>query len=254
MRHLVFWRGWPVDQMSRDVFHWDHNGIPLACSSGDGTVDRGYDRPGRCTVGFYQEQLLPRFQDKFMGRKSTHEVRARVCADLHGEIVEIGFGTGLNARFYPPDVERVLAIEPSAVCMAIAEPRIAGTAATVELAGLMGERLDLPSESFDAVLSTWTLCTIPELDTALSEIDRVLKPGGTFHFVEHGHAPDPSVAQWQRRIEPFNKMVAGGCHLTRRIPERIESAGFTVDRLDSYYFKGEPRPFGYTFEGHATKA
>jgi ubiquinone/menaquinone biosynthesis C-methylase UbiE len=205
-------------------------------------------------MGFYQEQLLPRIQDKVMGGKSAHEARARVCAGLHGEVVEIGFGTGLNAPFYPPEVERVLAIEPSAVCMRIAEPRIAGTSASVEFAGLVGERLDLPSESFDAVLSTWTLCTIPDLERALSEIERVLKPDGSLHFVEHGHAPDASVAHWQRRIEPLNKKLAGGCHLTRRIPETIERAGFTVDRLDSYYSKGEPRPFGYTFEGHAIKA
>ena len=204
-------------------------------------------------MAIYREQLLPRFQDLVMRRKATRPVRARVCEGLQGDIVEIGFGTGLNAPFYPDGLTKVLAVEPSTVCMRIAEPRINNTSAQVELAGLTGERLDLPSESFDGVLSTWTLCTIPNLGNALEEIRRVLKPDGSFHFVEHGHAPDHRVAEWQRRLEPLNKRLAGGCHLTRRISESIEEAGFTLHQLDKYYFKGEPKPFGYTFEGRAAK-
>ena len=204
-------------------------------------------------MGFYGDQVLPRFQEKVMNRKATGKVRARVCADLHGDVVEVGFGTGLNAPYYPSEVIKVFAVEPSTVCMRIAEPRIAGTPTPVELAGLTGERLDLPSVEFDAVLSTWTLCTIPDLSAALEEIRRVLRPGGELHFVEHGHAPDSNVANWQRRIEPLNKRLAGGCHLTRKIPEMIEQAGFEFRQLDSYYFQGEPKPFGYTFEGRATK-
>jgi ubiquinone/menaquinone biosynthesis C-methylase UbiE len=204
-------------------------------------------------MGFYQDQVLPRFQDVVMNRKPTRAVRERVCTGLTGEVVEVGFGTGLNARFYPPGVTKVLAVEPSKVCMRIAEPRIAESPAPVELAGLTGEHLDLPSGEFDALLSTWTLCTIPNLDAALAEMRRVLKPGGTFHFVEHGLAPDPGVVRWQQRLEPMNKRLAGGCHLTRNIPERIGAAGFMIDKLDRCYFKGEPKPMGYTFEGHATK-
>jgi ubiquinone/menaquinone biosynthesis C-methylase UbiE len=189
-----------------------------------------------------------------MARKSMGEVRSRVCAGLSGEVVEIGFGTGLNARYYPSEVDKIFAVEPSRVCMRIAEPRIARANAPVELAGLTGEHLDLPSEKFDAVLSTWTLCTIPNLEAALEEMRRVLKPGGSVHFVEHGHAPDVKVARWQERIEPINKRLAGGCHLTRRIPELIEkSGGFKIEHLDSFYFKGEPKPFGYTYEGRAIK-
>lgn len=205
-------------------------------------------------MGVYQEQVLPRFQDVVMGRKAAREVRSRVCEGLRGEVVEIGFGTGLNAPYYPAEVTKILAVEPSKVCMHLAEPRIGRTPVTVELAGLNGEHLDLPSESFDAVLSTWTLCTIPDLPLALEEIRRVLKPGGSFHFVEHGHAPDANVAKWQQRLEPMNKRLAGGCHLTRRIPESIEQAGFALEGIDTYYFKGEPKPFGYTFEGRATKS
>jgi len=204
-------------------------------------------------MGLYQDQLLPRFQDKVMSRKATREPRARVCAGLHGEIVEVGFGTGLNAPHYPAEVVKVMAVEPSAVCMRLAEPRIARTSARVELAGLSGEHLDLPSDEFDGVLSTWTLCTIPDVGVALSELRRVLKGGGSFHFIEHGHAPDPKVARWQGRLEPLNKRLAGGCHLTRDIPRLIEDAGFAIEHLDTYYFKGEPKVFGHTFEGRAVK-
>ena len=204
-------------------------------------------------MGFYREQVFPRILNKVMARKDMSPVRERVCSALEGEVVEVGFGTGLNARYYPSAVTKVLAIEPSRVCMHLAEPRIAKTPVDVEYAGLTGEKIDLPSERFDAVLSTWTLCSIPDLDAALGELRRVLKPGGTLHFVEHGHAPDESVARWQRRIEPINKRLAAGCHLTRDIPAHIRAAGFEVDSLDTYYFKGEPKPFGYTFEGRAHK-
>ena len=204
-------------------------------------------------MGFYAERVLPRIQDKVMDRPDVRAVRSRVASGLSGDVIEIGFGTGLNAQHYPPNVVRVAAVEPSTLCMRIAQPRLAGIPAKVDLAGLTGEKLDLRSEGFDAALSTWTLCTIPNVDAALAEIRRVLRPGGRLHFVEHGHAPDTGIARWQARIEPPWKLVAGGCHLTRPIAELIERAGFRVDELDTYYMKGEPRPFGYTYEGVARK-
>jgi len=204
-------------------------------------------------MGFYAEQVLPRVQDKVMNGKPMRAARERVCASLHGDVVEVGFGTGLNARYYPAEVTKVFAVEPSTVCMRIAEPRIARSSTPVALAGLTGEHLDLPTEQFDAVLSTWTLCTIPDLDAALAELRRVLKPGGTFHFVEHGRAPEAKVARWQDRIEPIWKPLAGGCHLTRRITDSIARAGFSIEKLDNYYEPG-PKPFGYTYEGYAVKA
>jgi ubiquinone/menaquinone biosynthesis C-methylase UbiE len=202
-------------------------------------------------MGFYQDQLLPRFQDKVMARKANRAVRARVCEHLRGAVVEVGFGTALNAPYYPNEVTKVVAIEPSRVCMRIAEPRIGKASVPVEYGGLTGEQLDLPSAEFDAVLSTWTLCTIQNLEAALAEMRRVLKPGGSFHFVEHGHAPDEKVVRWQERLEPMNKRLAGGCHLTRHISEDIERAGFAIEKIDTYYFKGEPKPMGYTYEGRA---
>lgn len=202
-------------------------------------------------MGIYGERVLPRIQDVVMRRPAMQAPRARVCSGLHGEVVELGFGTGLNARYYPDAISRVRAIEPSAVCLRLAAPRIAAAPATVDVAGLDGARLDLPSASCDSVLSTWTLCTIPDLDAALSEVARVLRPGGSFHFVEHGLAPEPGVVRWQRRLEPVHKRIAGGCHLTRPISEHVVDAGFRLDELDTYYLEGEPRPYGYTFEGRA---
>ena len=204
-------------------------------------------------MGLYREQILPRLQDRVMSRRGTRDVRQRVCAGLAGDVVEVGFGTGLNVPFYPVEVSRIFAVEPSRVCMELAKSRITHSKTPVILAGLNGEHLELATDSFDAVLSTWTLCTIPKLDEALEEIRRVLKPGGTFHFVEHGHAPDIKTALWQRRIEPLNKKLAGGCHLTRNVPEHLERAGFHIDQLHCYYFEGEPKPFGYTFEGIASR-
>jgi ubiquinone/menaquinone biosynthesis C-methylase UbiE len=205
-------------------------------------------------MGVYQDQLLPRFQNKVMDNKNLREVRTRVCSALRGDVVEVGFGTGLNAPHYPDGIQRIAAVEPSSLCMHIAEPRIAATSAKVELAGLNGETLDFPSDEFDAALSTWTLCTIPDVAAALAEIRRVLKPGGTFHFVEHGRAPDAHVARWQARIEPAWKHVAGGCHVTRQISDLVERAGFQLDSVHTYYMNGEPKVFGYTFEGVATKS
>jgi ubiquinone/menaquinone biosynthesis C-methylase UbiE len=202
-------------------------------------------------MGFYREQVLPRLQDKIMGVKRLRAARERACEGLEGAVVEIGFGTGLNAGSYPADVTKVVAIEPSQVCMRIAAPRVAQAPAPVEYGGLTGERLDLPSDAFDAALSTWTLCTIPDLDAALAELRRVLKPGAAFHFIEHGHSPDDKVARMQQRLEPLNKRLAGGCHLTRPIAEDIERAGFTIEKIETYYFPGEPKVVGYTYEGRA---
>jgi ubiquinone/menaquinone biosynthesis C-methylase UbiE len=151
-------------------------------------------------MALYREQVLPRVQDRMMGREPNRAIRSRVCEGLAGSVLEVGFGTGLNVRYYPSEVTHVVAIEPSTVCRRIAEPRIARSSTPVEFGGLTGERLDLPSDEFDAVLMTWTLCTIPDAESALAEMRRVLKPGGTLHFVEHGHAPNDKVARWQRRL------------------------------------------------------
>src|SRR3954454_12420377 len=195
-------------------------------------------------MGAYADHVLPRLINVSCGSKQARPLRERVCAGLRGEVLEIGFGTGHNVPFYPDAVERVAAVEPSALSCKLAQDRVAASPVTVEQSGLDGQSLPFADDSFDAALSTWTLCTIPDPGLALAEVRRVLRPGGELHFIEHGLAPDDDVQRWQRRLEPLNKRVAGGCHLTRPIVELLESAGFTVEDVDVFYEKGAPKSMG----------
>ena len=174
-----------------------------------------------------------------------------MCEGLSGEVVEIGFGSGLNVPFYSPSVTRVAAVEPAELGWKLAARRVAATTTPVERAGLDGAALPFPDASFDAALSTWTLCTIPDIDGALRELRRVLKPGGKLHFVEHGLAPDAGVQRWQHRLEPLQKRLFGGCHLTRPIADLLRGAGFEIVDLDRYYEKGTPKVFGWNSLGVA---
>jgi ubiquinone/menaquinone biosynthesis C-methylase UbiE len=155
-------------------------------------------------------------------------LRERVCEGLEGEVVEIGFGSGLNIPFYPASVSRVSAVEPADIGWKLAHKRLAATQVPIERSGLDGQSLPFPDNSFDTALSTWTMCTIPDIDAALTEVRRVLKPGGRLHFIEHGLAPDEPVQRWQHRMEPVQKRVFGGCHLTRPIVPLLTNAGFTI--------------------------
>jgi ubiquinone/menaquinone biosynthesis C-methylase UbiE len=202
-------------------------------------------------VGLYAEQVLPRIINSVCDIKVARAQRAEVCDGLAGEVVEIGFGSGLNVPFYPPQVERVAAVEPADVGWKLAAGRVGATTIPVERAGLDGQSLPFGDDRFDAALSTWTMCTIPDLDAALRELRRVLKPGGKLHFVEHGLAPDPAVQAWQRRLEPVQKRVFGGCHLTRPIVDKLRAAGFEVTALDVYYEHGSPKFLGANSRGIA---
>jgi SAM-dependent methyltransferase len=193
-------------------------------------------------MGVYADHVLPRITNVACGAKQGRPLRERVCSGLHGEVVEIGFGTGHNVPFYPEAVQRVAAIEPSQVSWKLARARVSASSVAVERAGLDGQSLPFADDSFDTALSTWTLCTIPDPVRALTEVRRVLRPGGSLHFVEH--APDEDVQRWQRRLEPLNKRMLGGCHLTRPILELLETAGFTVLDVDVFYEEGAPRPMG----------
>jgi ubiquinone/menaquinone biosynthesis C-methylase UbiE len=192
-------------------------------------------------VGFYGDHVLPRIVDCACGMKVARPLRDRVCSGLHGQVVELGFGSGLNVPFYPYAVTSVAAIEPADLGWKLAAKRLAESPVPVERTGLDGQSLPLPDSSCDTALSTWTLCTIPDVEAALGEVRRVLKPGGTLHFVEHGLAPDENVQRWQHRLEPLQKRVFGGCHLTRRIVDLLTGAGFTVREVDVFYEKGAPK-------------
>ena len=205
---------------------------------------------------FWTDQVVPRVTDKLLGSGEVMKLRRRAVDGLSGEVVEIGFGSGLNVPLYPSEVSTVYAVEPSMVARDIARGRVETSPARVEFVGLDGAKIPMDDESVDAALSTFTLCTIPDVVSALDEVHRVLRPGGTFHFLEHGLCPDPAVAKKQHRYNGLQQRLAGGCHLDRPIDALVREAGFDITDLAHDQMPG-PKfmlPWGYLYEGVATKA
>ena len=203
-------------------------------------------------TSFYRDQVLPRVMNAVMDDADLGKVRARVAAGLSGTVLEVGFGSGLNVPFYPAQVHRVVAVDPATVGRKLAAGRVAASHVQVDYLEATGSTLALETESVDHVLVTWTMCTIPDVSTALREMHRALRPGGRLHFVEHGRSPEPAVARWQDRLNPLQRALAGGCNLNRRIDRLVEDAGFELLDLDNFHLKG-PRVMGYMYEGSAAK-
>lgn len=205
-------------------------------------------------MGIYSDHVLPRIVNVACGLKSVEPLRYRVCEHLAGDVVEIGFGSGLNVPFYPTAVDRVAAVEPADLGWKLAQSRLKRSGVPVHRSGMDGESLPFADDSFDAALSTWTLCTIPDPGAALRELRRVLKPGASLHFLEHGLAPDEAVRRWQRRLEPMEKRLFGGCHLTRPVVDMLTTAGFRISEVDVFYEKGAPKALGADSLGSAVSA
>jgi ubiquinone/menaquinone biosynthesis C-methylase UbiE len=181
-----------------------------------------------------------------------NELRSRACAGLEGAVLEIGFGSGLNLPFYPEATTRLDAVEPADVGWKLAGQRVAAAGFPVQRSGLDGQSLPFDDDTHDSALSTMTLCTIPDANAALREVRRVLKPGGRLNFMEHGLAPDAKVQSWQRRIEPLQKRLFAGCHVTRPIADMVSAAGFTITELDEFYLEG-PKTLGALTIGVAVR-
>ncbi len=204
----------------------------------------------------WAEHILPRLTDVALGTKEVRRHRERALAGLQGEVVEIGFGSGLNVPLYPPTVQTVYAVEPSMVARRLAAARVDASPVSVTFVGLDGQDLALADACSDMALSTFTLCTIPDPARALRELHRVLRPGGQFHFLEHGLSPEPNTARWQHRLNGIQQRVAGGCNLDRRIDRLVADAGFTIQQLRTDQMSGPrlSRPWGYLYCGVAVKA
>ena len=192
-------------------------------------------------MGLYVEKVLPRIVDFCCGMKSNRRLRDRVCEGLHGQVLEIGFGSGLNVPHYPDAVTGVSAVEPADIGWKLARKRLEASEVPVQRTGLDGQSIPLPDDSCDTAVSTWTMCTIPDVARALQEVRRVLKRGGTLHFVEHGLAPDENVQRMQHRLDPVQKKLFGGCHLSRPIVDLVTAAGFTITQKDEFYDEGAPK-------------
>lgn len=202
-------------------------------------------------MGFYDDFVVPYCVELGCGMKKLRPDRAKAAQGLKGRVLEIGFGSGLNVGLYPNSVTRILGVEPSTRARKIGRKRIESSAQPVEFVGLEAERIGLDDASVDSALSTFTMCTIPGVEQALAEVRRVLVPGGTFHFLEHGRAPDASVARWQDRLNGIQRMIAGGCNLNRNIRGLVEAAGFRIESLETAYHSAMPRPVGYLYCGKA---
>ena len=206
-------------------------------------------------MSFYDKYILPRVINCACATKPVMRQREKVVPRASGTVLEIGIGTGLNLPFYDSArVERVIGLDPSETSWELAGERAAHLDFPVDFIGLPAGEIPLEDASVDTVLVTFALCTIPDPVAALRGMARVLRPGGSLVFCEHGKAPDPGVHSWQNRVNPLWRVLFGGCNLNRDIPAVLDEGGFRVDSLEQSYLPGTPRFAGYNFWGRAQRA
>ena len=201
-------------------------------------------------MGFYNDVLLPKLCHLAMRNRRLLPYRERVVGLAEGRVLEVGVGSGLNLPFYRAGVREVVALEPAPKLIAMATRLTRASAVPVRLIEASAEAIPIDDDSIDTVVTTWTLCTIPQAEVALAEVRRVLRRSGRLAFVEHGLAPDKRVRYWQDRLTPAWRSISGGCHLNRPIRRMIEASGFRVDRLETGYMPG-PKPMTFMYEGSA---
>lgn len=203
-------------------------------------------------MGFYSNFIIPFGIDIVMSGATLGEYRQKLLEDVSGEILEIGFGTGLNLPYYPNGVTKITTIDPNPGMKQRSRSRIAAASITVDYQVLNGESLPMADASFDSVVCTWTLCSIPQVDRAIAEVHRLLKPGGKFFFIEHGLSPDVPIQNWQNRLTPMQKVIADGCHLNRNIKNLVEHK-FKNVTVEQFYAPKLPKVIGYMYQGIAIK-
>jgi ubiquinone/menaquinone biosynthesis C-methylase UbiE len=201
-------------------------------------------------MSFYNAWLLPRALDIVMQQKQMRPYRERIGQAANGRTLDVGIGSGLSLPFYGEHTTQIVGIDPSPELLRFARKRARKVSFPVELLRGSAEAVPLDDQSVDTVVTTFTLCSVGDAAKALSEMRRVLKPGGRLLFAEHGRAPDRGVARWQDRLTPLWSRFAGNCHLNRKMDDLIQSAGFQIDALETRYLKG-PRPMAFVYEGCA---
>jgi ubiquinone/menaquinone biosynthesis C-methylase UbiE len=205
-------------------------------------------------MSFYERRILPRLIDFAMRRKEIRALRESLVGEAHGRVLEIGIGSGLNLPFYRRDLIEVIGVDPSPELLALARRHTAWTHFPVRLHEGRAEDLPLDANSVDCVLMTWTLCSIARPHTALVEVGRVLRPGGSLLFIEHGRAEQPRVQRLQDRLTPVWRRFAGGCHLNREIDRLIERAGLSLETLRTGHMMSGPKVLTYHYRGRARAA
>jgi ubiquinone/menaquinone biosynthesis C-methylase UbiE len=204
-------------------------------------------------MGLYRHHVFPWVLEAVMNRRVFRRLRREALSPAGGRILEIGFGTGVNLGYYPDGTHRVVGVDSNPGVAPIARRRATAHGIEVEHHQLSAEHLPFDTASFDTVVSTFTLCSIPDVQRALAEVRRVLRPGGEFVFLEHGLSPEPAVARWQRRFNPAWKLVGDGCHLDRDATEEVRRSGLAIERVRNFYLPKSPRFAGYMYLGAAKR-